>query len=508
MLPSLSCTIFAGLLIIFISRLLRVRRSSSLPLPPGPPSLPILGNVTVMPSSHEWLTYDKWAKIHGDIIRLNVFGQSLIILSSLETARNLLDRQSAISSDRPRFVMISDLMGWDWAVQFMSTGHRFRKYRRTVQQCLQPQSLSAYLPIVEKGSRELLKSLLEDPSNFQAHIKHHSGGMMMSILYGEQEGVLRDQYVSKADAAIDGLVEAGNVGKFYVDFLPFLRYVPAWVPGAGFQKQARLWRRQAREMIEIPFENTKKAYENGVATPSVTETLIRQQLLTTAHITDPELIMGAAGVLFVGGGDTSLSALDTFILAMVLYPNAQKRAQAEIDSVVGGDRLPEFSDRSSLPFFECVLSEVLRWNPAVPLGVPHRVSENTDLNGYQIPAGATVLVNQWAILHDEKEYPEPFEFRPERFMPPSDDPMPLNPREASFGFGRRICPGRHFSDSLLWMIMVRIVAAFELDKQRDASGGVVEVKGEYLSGLVTRPAPFACQITPRLKLAEELESFH
>ncbi|KAK0458976.1 cytochrome P450 [Desarmillaria tabescens] len=494
MLLSFPCIIFAGLLVILIRRLLRVKSFSSLPLPPGPRSLPILGNVTVMPSSHEWLTYDKWAKIYGylgDIIHLSVFGQSLIILSSLETARNLLDRQSSISSDRPRFVMISDLMGWDWAVQFMSTGPRFRNYRRTVQQCLQSQSFSAYLPTVEKGSRRLLKSLLDDPSNFQAHIKHHSGGMMMSILYGEQEGALRDQYVSKADAAIDGLVEAGNVGKFYVDFLPLLRYVPPWVPGAGFQTQASLWRQQARDMIEIPFKNTKECYESGTVAPSVTKTLIEQQLLTAARITDPELIMGAAGVL------------------MVLYPDAQKRAQAEIDAVVGRDRLPEFSDRAFLPFFECILSEVLRWNPAVPLGVPHRVSEDTELNGYHIPAGATVLVNQWAILHDETRYPEPLKFCPERFMPPPDEPMPLNPRDASFGFGRRICPGRYFADSLLWMIMVRIVAAFELDKQRDANGEIVEVKGEYLSGLVTRPAPFPCRITPRLKqLVEELEAFH
>jgi cytochrome P450 len=58
----------------------------------------------------------------------------------------------------------------------------------------------------------------------------------------------------------------------------------------------------------------------------------------------------------------------TFALAMVLYPDVQRRAQAEIDSVVGGDRLPTFEDRASLPYVESVLRETLRWHPVGPLG--------------------------------------------------------------------------------------------------------------------------------------------
>ncbi|KAG1840424.1 cytochrome P450, partial [Suillus tomentosus] len=75
----------------------------------------------------------------------------------------------------------------------------------------------------------------------------------------------------------------------------------------------------------------------------------------------------AATSAIVGSYETTTSVLMAFALAMVSYPHVQKRAQAEIDSVVGRDRLPTFEDRVSLPYVESVLWETLRWQPAVPL---------------------------------------------------------------------------------------------------------------------------------------------
>ncbi|OCH90317.1 cytochrome P450 [Obba rivulosa] len=466
---------------------------SRLPLPPGPPPLPLVGNIKDVPTSHEWITYAEWAKTYGDVMHISVLGKSLILLSSLEAARGLLDKKSAITSDRPRFAMISDLMGWDWAVQFMGMGPRFRKYRKTLHQLLHPQAAQEYYGAMRKGTRSLLRDILHHPEHFDHHLKHHSGGMMMSILYGEDEGPLRDQYVAKAEEAVGGLVEAGNVGKFLVDFIPLLKYVPEWMPGAGFQTKARIWRQMAREMIEIPYKNLQAAYDRGNAPPSVTTTLINQQQQSKEGAKDTELIMGITGVLYVG--------------IMVLNPEKQKRAQAEIDAVVGRDRLPDFSDRPSLPYMECIFSEVLRWYPGVPLGVPHRCMEDVEYRGYCIPKGATILVNQWGILHDEQHYDNPSAFDPDRFIPQNGSSPPLDPREASFGYGRRVCPGRHFADDLLWLMLVNILAAFNISKYVDADGKVIEPSGTFISGLVTRPEPFMCKITPRsAALASMLES--
>lgn len=87
--------------------------------------------------------------------------------------------------------------------------------------------------------------------------------------------------------------------------------------------------------------------------------------------------------------------LSTFFLAMTLYQGVQKRAQAEIDRVVGGNRLPDFSDFDDLPYLEAMIKELLRWNAPAPLGTSHAVMEDDVYEGWFIPAGTTLLENIW-----------------------------------------------------------------------------------------------------------------
>ena len=89
--------------------------------------------------------------------------------------------------------------------------------------------------------------------------------------------------------------------------------------------------------------------------------------------------------------------MGAFFLAMALYPEVQKKAQAELDAVVGSKRFPDFPDRPSLPYVNALVKELFRWHPATPIGAPHRVVEHDEYNGYLIPGGATVFVNMWCV---------------------------------------------------------------------------------------------------------------
>ena len=80
---------------------------------------------------------------------------------------------------------------------------------------------------------------------------------------------------------------------------------------------------------------------------------------------------------------------------MALYPEVQRKAQAEVDEVIGGDRLPILSDRGTLPFVEAIVLELLRWQPITPLNIPHASSEDDKYEGFYIPKGSIIMVNQW-----------------------------------------------------------------------------------------------------------------
>ncbi|KAH9956418.1 cytochrome P450, partial [Russula dissimulans] len=158
--------------------------------------------------------------------------------------------------------------------------------------------------------------------------------------------------------------------------------------------------------------------------------------------------------------------------------------------------------RPVLPFVDAVCKEVLRWRPPVPLAVPHATTKDDVYEGFFIPKGAQVVGNAWAILHDPVMYPEPDSFKPERFLNPDgslrDDPV----LTAAFGFGRRVCPGRHFADATLFILAASFLSVFNIEKARDTDNGPDAFS--YTGTALSRPSTFRCSITPRDRRAEKL----
>ena len=123
---------------------------------------------------------------------------------------------------------------------------------------------------------------------------------------------------------------------------------------------------------------------------------------------------------------------------MVLNPEVMKKAQEELDRVVGRGHLPDFSDRENLPYINAVVKELLRWSPPAPISIPNRTMQDDVYRGYFIPTGATVIQNVWAICRDPNIYPDPEAFNPDRFLKDGKiDPLVFSPEDRVFGAGRR-----------------------------------------------------------------------
>ncbi|KIJ24441.1 hypothetical protein M422DRAFT_274789 [Sphaerobolus stellatus SS14] len=159
--------------------------------------------------------------------------------------------------------------------------------------------------------------------------------------------------------------------------------------------------------------------------------------------------------IFMGGNDTTGLTIQTFVLAMTLYPEVQKKAQQEIDHILGLQRLPEVADMDTLPYVMGVCKETLRWHTLLPSGLPHVASENAVVQGYFIPKGTIIIGNAWALLHNETDFgPNPDKFDPERYLIPGvRDPG----NTGAFGFGRRICPGRYMAINSVFLAIASIL---------------------------------------------------
>ncbi|KAA1465965.1 cytochrome P450 [Dentipellis sp. KUC8613] len=494
--------------IYLIKRLLS--RRASAPYPPGPKGLPLIGNVLDMPTSQEWKVFTQWGEKYGGIIYLNLLGQPMILLNSLQATMEMLDKKSSIYSDRPSFEMGSRIIGWERTLALTPYGDRFREYRRMLHRLIGNRlNMEKLHPIEELETHRFLRRILESPDDVSEHIRKTAGAIILKISHGYQIKEHNDPFIINADTATDQFSKATEPGAFMVDLLPLLRYVPDWMPGTGWKRTAREWKANLAKMADMPHDFVKREMASGTAIPSFTSDLLEEKLSPDQEFN----VKWAAASLYSGGADTTVSAIYTFFLAMTLFPEAQRKAQAEIDAVVGHDRLPNFHDRERLPYVDALVKEVLRWNPVVPLGVPHRLMEDDIQDGLFIPKGSIVMPNIWKFLHDEQTYKNPMDFDPARFIASEGKEAELDPHELSFGFGRRICPGGfgindddpglNLADASVYISCAMALAVFDISKKIE-NGVVVEPVNDYTSGTISHPKPFKCAIKPRSQKAVSL----
>ncbi|KAG6902463.1 hypothetical protein C0995_016325 [Termitomyces sp. Mi166 len=505
------CTFF----VIFILRkiLRHTQRSGS--FPPGPKGYPLIGNVLDIPSKQEWETFSKWGEQYGRMCSITVLGQTMVILNSAKIANEMLEKKSSIYSDRPVWEMAGNLVGWKNDIALIPYGDRFRRCRRLLHDIIgNKASAQQFFYIQEVETHRFLRRVLANPADLAQLIRHTAGAIITRMTYGYEVKENNDPYVELADRAASQFSAAVTPGRYMVDILPQLRHVPAWFPGASFKREAKEWAATLAEMVDQPFNFVKHELTSGAAPISFVSSLL------AGKDVDPEKefeIKWSALSLYAGGADTTVSAIYSFFLAMALNPDVMKKAQAEIDSVVGHDRLPTLEDRPYLPYIDALTKEVFRWNVVAPLGLPHRLIEDDIHNGYFLPKGTIVIVNIRGILHDPEAYANPHSFSPERFIATEDRPAEPDPRNVSFGFGRRICPGiveyllalrssanvlsgLRLADASVFISCAMSLAAFDITKSVE-NGVVIEPVQENTDGVISHPKPYKCSIKPRSRKA-------
>jgi len=348
-----------------------------------------------------------------------------------------------------------------------------------------------------KAVHDLLKQLLDSPETWYDDLTQFLGTIIMSTIYGIDVKPLNDPFIATSKRATYAVSLATTPGRFLVESIPLLKYAPSWFPFADFKRKASLWKIDAQDAFIEPFEYVRKDMSTGSHPSSCASRGIAKFDDTPDGVEKQLILQRALGSMSPAGGDTMLSSMRSFFLEMTRHPEIQRKAHQELDRVTGGRRLPVFSDLDSLPYISALVKEVLRFNPVAPLGAPHATSADDIYNGYYIPAKTVVLPNIWAILHNPDDYPEPFVFNPERFL--KDGKLNHKVRDpCAFGFGRRICPGRHMVMDVLWITMASILSIFTIEKPADAAGNIIEPSGRYEDrGVIIHPHPFKCIIKPR-----------
>ncbi|GAA6007591.1 cytochrome P450 [Rhodotorula paludigena] len=412
-----------------------------------------------------------------------------IVVSSAKVAADLLDKRSSKYSSRPRFVVAGELATGGDAMLFLPYGQKWRNQRKIYHAALMEKRADDYRPIQEMEAKRLCADFLHlaDSMGWEKHIERFSASSVVAIAYGRR---VDDAKVGFVQSVIKRMEEVGKTnlpGKQILDAYPFLQSLPEFL--TPYKKTWRAARAESHGFWMSLADTVKERMHKGTAAPSFTRDLLekRDQL----GISDQEFALLTGGI-FGAGVDTTSGTLIAFVLAMVTHPDVQRKAQEELDRVVGPNRSPTWEDESSLPYCRAVVQETLRWRPVAILGgTPHASTEDDVYDGYLIPAGSTILCNTYAIHRDPVYFPDPDLFRPERYLEDEKETgIPAYPQKAghsAFGWGRRICPGMHVAERGVTIVILHLLHHFVLSSPEGAPKPDIHA---FTDGFNSRAEPF------------------
>ncbi|THH14413.1 hypothetical protein EW146_g5914 [Bondarzewia mesenterica] len=499
-------------------------------IPPGPWGLPIVGSFPFLTHYPE-LTLDHWAKVSarkfGNMYSIWLGNQLFVVVSDPRIIKDLMVTNGAIFSSRKEMFIKSQTIfkgrgitdAFFFSGCFLATPYseRWRKHRRIAWSWLHQRAVDGYTPVLDREATSMIKNLYiasqagAVPINPQVRNLAHSESVGDNLWMGTCEWVvLASRRALFPEQHADHRVRDphGQPGpsprRTGSQIEPRIHHLPTRMRARG--------RKLHKELIETyggMVKNIEAQVKDGVPVPDcAAKTMVESREKEGLDDMDMAIL---ASAFMIGGVETTAGILQWFSALIPAFPEVQRKAQEELDRVVGRDRLPTVEDEKNLPYCRAIIKEVARVHNPFWLGTPHAVTEDFTYNGQFIPKDTVVICNTYTMHFDERRHPEPLTFNPDRYI---DDTLssaesanlsdPYQRDHWMFGVGRRICAGKIVAEREIWLTISRMLWAFEM---RQVPGEPIDLK-EYDGQSGRSPVPFRIRIAPRHdKVVEVLDKF-
>ncbi|KAI1338689.1 cytochrome P450 [Xylariaceae sp. FL0016] len=496
-------TFYGSLAVCVVVVFWRISRLGQRPknYPPGPPTLPIIGNLHQIPRTKLHLQFEKWAREYGPVFSLMLGTKVMVVLNSDVAIKDLVDRRGAIYSSRPDSYIAQDILSGGLRVLLMPNHGVWNMARKLAQRILNVSAARTYVPYQDLENKAMLLGILDHPNDFVDHLRRYTASLTTQMTFGFRTVTIHDTRFKEAFDIFDRSSEMiGSRIASFLDLLPILRNLPELL--LPIKKAGRALHQRELRLFKGLYLRAKQGLQDGTAKPCVCVDLLRLQ---KGEKFSDDLAGYLMGSLLQAGSETTSSILVAFVQAMVIFPNVAKIAQAELDRVCG-DLVPDLNDVPNLPYIRACAKESMRWMPVFLLGIPHAVTQDDIYQGYLIPQGAAVIMNIWAVHNDPKRHPDPRTFDPARYANDSlssidsaNNPDATKRDHFAFGAGRRRCQGMHIADRSIYLAISRLLWAFDFKRAIEPKTGqeVVPDMDDLVDGFMALPKPFPANICPR-----------
>ncbi|KAF9624187.1 hypothetical protein IFM89_008125 [Coptis chinensis] len=506
----LSTLLFATIVYFIVRTFLK--SSTALPLPPGPKPWPIIGNLPHMgPAPHQSLAL--LARKYGPLMYLRLGYVNVVVAQSASVAEQFLKIHDANFSFRPPASGAKYIAYNYQDLVFAPYGPKWRLLRKvTSVHLFSAKALDDFRHVRQEEVAVLTNALLKpgsSPINLGRLLMVCTTNALARVILGQKvfsygSGDKQSNEFQQMVVELMVLVGVFNIG----DFVPALEWLDLQGVQAKLKKLHRKWDDFLTKCIE---EHNIKIDSGNISGTGKHMTLL-STLIGLKENADGEggkltetNIKALLLNLFTAGTDTSSSTVEWAIAELIRHPEVLAKAQAEVDSVVGKDRFLTEADLIQLPYIQAIIKETFRLHPSTPLSLPRMASESCEINGYFIPKKCTLLVNVWAISRDPAIWPEPLEFRPERFLPGSEhahvDIRGNDFEVIPFGAGRRMCAGMNLGIRMVTFLFATLVHAFDWELPEGQKAEKLNME-EAFGITLQRKVPL--MLLPRSRLAPKV----
>ncbi|TXG67933.1 hypothetical protein EZV62_009208 [Acer yangbiense] len=436
--------------LLFVFMILKFRKTSKTShstsnLPPGPWKLPLIGNMHQLAGSLPHHSLRDLAKKYGPLMYLQLGELSHIVVSSPETAKEIMKHHDISFAQRPH-ILAARFSTYDYTdIAFAPYGNYWRQLRKicTVE-LLSTRRVQSYQSIREEEVSNLIRSIASNAGlsiNLTQLLYSLTNDITARAAFG---GKCKDQ---KAFVLISQILIKLAGGFSLADMFPSVKLLQ--VISRMSSELQRVCQEADKILDSIVNEHTTRK-ETGTIGDGEEDDLV-DVLLNLQDKGDLDIPITTENIkaviqdLFIAGTETSSSTIEWAVSEMLKNPRVLEKAQAEVRQVF--DKKGNVVDEASLhklEYLKLIIKETFRLHPPIPLLLPRECRESCKIDGYDIPVGYKVIVNAWAIGRDPNYWTEPESFYPERFLGSSIDYKGANFELIPFGAGRRICPGISF----------------------------------------------------------------
>jgi len=477
---------YVWVVVVLLSLLVWAWNSTRRPAwcPPGPPLLPWLGNLLSINAAQPYHSLRLWARQFGAVYHIRVGVTDLVILSDPAVIREAFGRMELAGrpdSELFRFVVAgTGLVG--------SQGELWQASRRLTLH---------HLKNFGMGKGTLEASMHVQIGSFMDEILTPGCGGAMEMGTALNVAVVNtiwklvaSEELSLTDPKMTSIIQ------YLAKSIEFAQSLAAW-DAIGWLKHM-VWRvvykrdrmeQEVKDLMEAVFlpgieEHRQELSLSGEPRDYI-DAMLREQQKRPELLTDWHLLMSVLD-LFKASNDTTAVTLRWAFCFLCSRPETQRRLQAELDREVGRQRLPSLADRPRLPYTEAVLLETQRLGDIAPSALPHATLAPATVAGYRLPAGVQVMANLHSVHRNPELFPEPDDFRPERFLD-ADGKFRPDKNVMAFSTGKRQCMGESFARAELFIFLTSIMQNFTLrwpegfqhDFAEDPEGNFIRMPKPY-----------------------------